>query len=239
MADYHVRMDATSNLLIAALPEAERAHLLTLMHQEPLRIGDVLYEQGQIVSSIHFPLSGAVSLMIALEDGREMEPAIIGSEGMLGFPIGRGDDISRWRSIVQVEGEALVMSRLRMRELLLAGGELPGILTHYAGQLITLTAQSAICAQFHTLEQRTARWLLLMHDRSLGDEFSRTHNHLAAMLGAFRPSETNALNALQHRGWIELGRSRIRILNRAGLQGAACECYARVEAHHAEEAPTP
>lgn len=228
-------MNPTDNLLLAALGDEERAHLLTLMHPVAFDRGDLLYEQDAPVTDVFFFTSGAASLLILMEDGHALEPGIIGREGMLGFPIGLGEDRSRWRSIMQVRGEALVMSRSDLSRLLRQGGDLPALLAHYAGLLITFIAQSAACAQFHSLEQRTARWLLLMQDRSSGDEFPITQDYLAFMLGANRPSETLVLNALSGRGILELNRGRIRILDRAALLRDTCECYARVQIEYAYE----
>lgn len=225
---------AGQNLLIAALPEAERARLLGDMQVIPLRMGDVLHAQDALVKDIYFPTSGAVSLLIALEDGRTLEPALIGREGVLGFPIGLGDNRSRWRSEVQVAGEALVMSRDVLSGHLRKAGNLAPLLTHYAGLLVSFAAQSAVCAQFHGLEQRTARWLLIMNDHMPDDHYPITQEHLAHMLGANRPSQTVALRALVDRHVLELSRGMITLLDREALLTGACECYERVQREYSE-----
>jgi CRP-like cAMP-binding protein len=148
-------VDPKQNLLLAALPDTERDELVIVGRTQPLENGAVLYEQDERVEHVYFPTSGAVSLMIALEDGRALESAIIGREGLLGFPIGLGDNRSPWRSIVQLPGEALVLSRKDVSAHLRKGGNLGVLLGHYAGLLITFCAQSATCSQFHSLEQRT------------------------------------------------------------------------------------
>lgn len=227
-------MDPRDNLILAALPEGEREALLALMHPVTLARGELLYEQDALVDDAYFFTSGAASLLILMESGSALEPAIIGREGMLGFPIGLGENRSRWRSVMQIAGEALVIPRSDLSRLLRAGGDLPPLLTHYAGLLITLVAQSAACAQFHSLEQRTARWLLLMHDRARAEEFAITQEYLAFMLGAHRPSETLALRALSDRGILGLRRGHIRILDRAALECEACECYTRVQIQYSE-----
>jgi CRP-like cAMP-binding protein len=227
-------MNPLDNLILAALPEGEREALLALMHPVTLVRGELLYEQDALVHDAYFFTSGAASLLILMENGSALEPAIIGREGMLGFPIGLGENRSRWRSVIQIEGEALVIPRSDLSRQLRVGGDLPALLTHYAGLLITFVAQSAACAQFHSLEQRTARWLLLMHDRARGDDFAITQEYLAFMLGAHRPSETLALHALSERGILGLRRGHIRILDRAALLAETCECYARVQIQYAE-----
>ena len=217
-------MDPLDNLILAALPTSEREALLRLMRPVTLARGDLLY----------FFTSGAASLLILMENGSALEPAIIGREGMLGFPIGLGENRSRWRSVMQIPGEALVISRDDLSRQLRLGGDLPALLIHYAGLLITFVAQSAACAQFHSLDRRTARWLLLMHDRARGNEFAITQEHMAFMLGAHRPSETLVLRSLSDRGILGLRRGHIRILDRGALLTEVCECYARVQIDYAE-----
>jgi CRP-like cAMP-binding protein len=221
-------VDPKDNLLLAALPDAERAELITKGRTVKLALGDVLYEQDALVSDAYFVTSGAVSLLISLEDGRALEAAIIGREGVLGFPIGLGDNRSRWRSIVQLPGEALVVRRDEVSEHLRRPGNLAALLGHYAGLLTTFAAQSAACTQFHPLAERTARWILIMHDRAGSDEFAITQEFLAYMLGTHRPSETIALGELREQGLIELARGMIKVRDRKGLEAAACECYARI-----------
>ena len=221
-------MDPTDNLLLAALPERERQELVALMTPVALPLGQLIYEQDAPVSDVYFFTSGAASVLVLMENGAALEPAIIGREGMLGFPIGLGAARSRWRSIMQLPGEALVMPRDTLSERLRLGGDLPLLLAHYAGLLVTFVAQSAACSHFHSLERRTARWLLLMHDRARSDVLVITHEYLAFMLGANRPSETLVLRSLSDRGFIEMRRGEIRIIDRTALLRETCECYERV-----------
>lgn len=227
-------MNPTDNLLLAALPTEEREQLLKLMHLVTLDVGFVAYEQDAPVSEVYFPLSGALSILILLEDGRAVEPALIGREGMLGFPIGLGKNLSPWQSIVQLPGQALVMPRDALRDFISQPGHLAPLLQHFAGLLIGLAAQSVACTQFHSIEQRTARWLLIMRSRADRDEFAITQEWLAHMLGVHRPSETLALSTLRERGLIEQSRGRIRISDQAGLEALACECAARSARQYAE-----
>ena len=224
----------TDNRILAALPDEERQRLERLMHRRTLSIGEVLYEPEQPVTEMYFITSGAVSLMVVMESGQLFEPAIVGREGMLGFPIGLSDDRSRWRSVVLVPGEAYVMRRVDLSAHLREPGNLAPLLIHYAGLLVTFTSVSSACSQFHSLQQRLIRWLLLVHDRADGDEFAMTHDSLGMMLGSYRPSATVALGELQTRGLVSQGRGRIRVLDRGGLEAAACECYERVRLEYAE-----
>lgn len=228
-------MNPRDNQILAALPDNEYERIVAKMHARPLKVGRIVYEQDERVTEVFFPMSGGVSLIVMMEDGSMMEPGIIGREGMLGFPIGLGDDVSRWRSVTQVEGEAMVMSRAAMREHIREGGQLNSLLTHYAGLLISLVAQSAACAQFHELRQRCSRWLLLMHERSTSDGFALTHEHLASMVGSQRSSVTEALHELRDAGLIrQPSRGTIEVIDRVGLEAATCECYDRIQIKYEE-----
>jgi len=222
-----------------ALPQRERDGLLELAKRVTLGLGDVLYEQGEEVQDVHFLISGGASVLVALTDGRALEPAIVGREGVLGYPMGLGDNRSRWRSVVQIEGEAYAIPVDDLASILRESGELGPLLMHYSGLLVTFVAQSAVCTHFHEIRQRAARWLLTMQDRARGNEFPLTHEWLAYMLGASRPALTNELRGLVEDGLIEQRRGSIRILDRAGLEAASCECYAHVQDAFGESVSAP
>jgi len=221
-------MDPRQNLILAALPDEERRRLLRDSRIAPLVVGQTIYEQGESISEVYFPLSGAVSVLVLLENGDMMEPGIIGREGMLGFPVGLGDDTSRWRALVQLPGEAIVVSRRVLQDHLTQPGNLAPLLVHYASLLIGLVAQSAACSQFHPIRARCARWLLLMHDRAEGDDLAITHEFLAAMTGSQRPTITTLLGEWREEGIVVARRGNLHILDRAALESEVCECYRRV-----------
>ncbi len=223
-------MQPTDNLLLRALPDAERERLIALSSTIEFALGDVLYEQDQEIETVHFLTSGCASVLIAMEDGRALEPAVVGREGVLGFPLALGDNRSRWRCVIELPGEAYVIPRRRLAGLLRESGDLGPLLMHYASLLITFVAQSAACTQFHPVEQRAARWLLLLHERAGVDQFPITHEWLAYMLGIQRPSVSVALESLARTGAIRQRRGLVEVLDRARLQELACECYERVQA---------
>jgi hypothetical protein len=166
--------------------------------------------------------------------GGSIEPAIIGREGVLGFPIGLGDDISRWRSTVQLPGGAVAVSRADVVRHIAHGGALPGLLAHYSTLLLTFVAQSALCNRFHRVDARIARALLIMHDRAESDRFELTHETLANMVGTHRPAVTLNLQAFVDAGMIRGTRGAIEVLDRDALEQASCECYERVRAGYDE-----
>ncbi len=126
------------------------------------------------------------------------------------------------------------MPREALRDFISQPGHLAPLLTHFAGLLVGFCAQSAACAQFHSITERTARWLLIMRSRAGRDEFAITQEWLAHMLGVHRPSETLALAALRDSGLIKSQRGNIRILDVPGLEAIACECWARSARQYAE-----
>lgn len=238
-SERHIAMTSTANILLDALPDRERDAILEFAKRVTLNLGDVLYEQGEEVHDVHFMISGGASVLVSLADGRALEPAIVGREGVLGYPMGLGDNRSRWRSVVQVEGEAYVIAVDDLAGILRQPGELGPLLMHYTGLLVTFVAQSAACTRFHEIRERAARWLLLMHDRTESNQFPITHEWLAYMLGTSRPALTNELGALADAGLIELHRGSIQVTDREGLERASCECYAQVQAAFAELVSAP
>ncbi len=228
VGDTRSQLPATQNVLLAALPARERDALLRGARRTTLLPGALVYEQEQRLEDVYFPLSGALSILAVLAGGETLEAGVIGREGVLGFPLGLGPEPSPWRSVVQLPGQAIVVDRDALRLQLQRSGVLGALLTHYAGLLMAMLVQSGACNHFHSVSQRSARWLLAMHDRSDGDSFPMTQQFLSEMLGARRPSVTEAVQGLRNAGCIAYTRGAIAIADRAALEAAACECYAQV-----------
>jgi CRP-like cAMP-binding protein len=102
---------------------------------------------------------------------------------------------------------------------------------HYSQGLVILMMQSTACMALHPVQERCCRWLLMTHDRIRRDDFQLSHEFLAMMLGSSRPTVTLVAGLLQKAGLIQYTHGRLVILDRAGLEGAACECYATVKGH--------
>ncbi|WP_426959624.1 Crp/Fnr family transcriptional regulator [Muricoccus radiodurans] len=213
------------NALLAALPEEERTLFLGEVERVPLAFKRVLQELDEPVTHLWFPRSGVASMLSEMTDGSIVEVATVGREGVLGLPLVLDAGQSAQRVLVQIPGEAdrmtaAAFARLRPR--------LPGLerlLLRYALSLVTQVSQGSACNRLHPIEARCARWLLLTHDRVDGDSFPLTHEFLSQMLGVTRPSVTIAAGMLQRAGLIRYGRGVVEVLDRAGLEGASCECY--------------
>ncbi len=189
-----------------------------------LQPGDDIRRAGDDVEELTFPLSGMVSLVVALTEGAAVEAATVGNEGVVGVEIALSERAASSWAISQVKGEALQLSA---KAFLAHQAELPSLdqfIRRYAATLMRHMAQSAACNRYHPIQSRLAKWLLLTQD-NVGDSFSLTQEFLAQMLGTHRPSVTIAAGRLQKSGLISYRRAGIEVLDRAGLEAASCECY--------------
>jgi CRP-like cAMP-binding protein len=215
----------SENHLLTALPVEERERLLPHLERVSLSLGDVLYETGEPIRHVYFPTSGVVSLLCTLDDGASIEVGTGGLEGLAGVPVFLGADASPNRALVQVAGEAMRMKSEVFRELAEQHGRLHDLLHLYTYALMTQMSLSVACNRFHSVEKRLARWLLMMHDRALVDEFQFTQELISRMIGTRRPHVSTAIGSLHNAGLIRNGRGNIHILDRQGLMNIACECY--------------
>ena len=233
--------DLTRNLLLSTLPpdslERLRPHLSTVT----LPTGTVLFEPGDAVTTVYFPLDSAVSVVTDVGTG-EGEVATIGLEGMVGLPVLLATNTAQMRAFLQIGGSLIALSAA---ELLAASDDDPsvrGLMLRYAHALFMQIGQSVVCNQRHTLRQRCARWLLTTHDRVEDNDFHLTHEFLAMMLGVRRAGVTVAAGALQRAGLIRYRRGTVRILDRDGLEAVSCECYFKIRDAYARivgAAPVP
>ncbi len=216
------------NRILRRLPAATRRRLRKHLKQVELAPRASLYEPHAPGKYVYFPETGAAAIVTVLEDGTETEVATVGVEGMIGLPAFSGAKTAPRRAFWQLPGSAFRMSAARLRRETRRGGPLAKALHLYAHALFTQLAQLATCNRHHTIEQRCCCWLLMTHDRVEGDEFYVTHEFLSQMLGARRSGVTVIAGSLQRRGLIRYRRGQITILNRRGLEKAACECYSVV-----------
>lgn len=218
--------------LIEGLPSKQRKQLLKTCEPVELVFGNVLYEPHQPIRHVYFPLGGFISLVTTLDGHQPLEMGLIGNEGMLGATLALGVAHAPMRAVVQGSGSALRISSPVFKQQLLKSPALLRTLKRYLYVVMTQLSQSAGCLHFHEIEPRLARWLLMTHDRSHADHFHLTHEFLADMLGVRRSGVSIAAAALQERGLISYSRGEISMLDRAGLEGVACECYATLVADY-------
>ncbi|HEU4502568.1 MAG TPA: Crp/Fnr family transcriptional regulator [Nitrospira sp.] len=213
------------NQLLAALPQADLARISDRIEAVQMPLGHVLYESGDQLQHVYFPTNSIVSLLYVMEDGASAEIAIVGSEGIVGISLFMGGETTPSRAIVQSAGQAFRVSSKLLKTEFHRAGPLQEILLRYTQALITQMAQTAVCNRHHSVEQQLCRWLLMSLDRLGSAELSMTQKLIADMLGVRREGVTEAAGKLQKLGLIEYSRGRIVVLDRAGVERHACECY--------------
>lgn len=220
--------EAVANSLLAELPLTEYRRLLAALEPVTLRCGDVLYEPGAKIQYAYFPVDCAVSLLAVADDGRVQGAALVGYEGMIGVSLVLGVDVSTVRAQVQTTGMAM---RVKTTLFYRSFPQCPVFQRkayRYTHAMLALARQTGACNSFHAAEARLARWLLLTSDRVMSEKFVLTQAYLAEMLGVRRVTITEAAGRLQDRNLIGYCRATIRILDRRGLQAAACQCYSKI-----------
>jgi CRP-like cAMP-binding protein len=213
------------NQLLAALSKEQYGRLAPNLIAFPLVFGETVYELGDIIRHIYFPASGIISLLTAVEDRSTLEVGIVGREGMVGLPVFMGVKVSRNRAVVQGAGSAMGIKAGAFLKECNNGGSLSRLLLRYTHSRLTQVAQGAACNQFHPINARLARWLLMTHDRMQSNEFQLTQEFLSNMLGVRREGINKAAGALQQQDLIRYARGTLTILKRTGLAAIACECY--------------
>ena len=219
-------MAVVENHLIEMLPRKDRLSLLAICEPVQLVLSEVLYEPGKPTRHVYFPIDGFISLVAQLEGHPGLEVGMVGREGMLGAQLALGVVIAPLHAVVQGAGAAWRIGVRGFRRELAGSAALRQSMDRYIHVLMTQLAASAACVRFHLVGPRLARWLLMTQDRAHADGFRVTHEFLAYMLGVRRVGITSAAVALQRSGLIEYHRGEVTVLDRKGLQAAACTCYA-------------
>lgn len=214
-----------SNKLLAALPAAEFDRLTSLLEPVHLPLGKILYEPNQEIHYAYFPLSAVVSLLNLMEKGYRVETVTVGNEGMLGVPLVLGTNQIAMRSVVQIAGDALRIPAKSFQLELSENRVLSSLLLRYIQTLMSQISQNLSCLRLHPLQERCAYLLLLMQDRVGVDQLPLTHEALSQMVGVRRDQIGEIVNTLERAGLVQHQRGRIVILDRSGLESAACECY--------------
>jgi len=215
-------------MLLACVSRTEYRSLLAGLESVTLNFGDVLYEAGDAIRHVYFPCTALVSLLTLADGHLALEVGLIGREGMVGVPLVLGHRASHVRALVQGTGTALRMTAARFRMTIDRSPLLKQELYRYVHRLMAQISQTAACNRFHVVETRLARWLLMTHDRVESDKFRLTQEFLGHMLGVRRVGVTMAAQALKRRRLISYSRGDISVLDRAGLEAAACRCYVAV-----------
>lgn len=221
-----------ANQVLASLPSKSYQRLRPHLEPVILSFGQILYEPGETIRQVYFPIDCLISLLTEVDKGRTMEVGMVGSEGMAGMPIVLGVDVSGVRTLVPLGGKALRMSSMAFRVAFDRDQPLQQALFRYTHALMAQISQTAACNRFHAAEARLARWLLMSRERVGSDSFHLKQEFIAQMLGLRREGVTGAASALRRRKLISYGRGNIRILDVRGLKALTCSCYQTVNAEH-------
>jgi CRP-like cAMP-binding protein len=212
-----------------ALEDAERDRLFPHLALVPMPLGSVLYESGDALRHIYFPIDSIVSLLYVMQDGASAEIAVVGNEGAIGVALFMGGETTPSRAVVQSAGSAYRLEGGRLKEEFNRHGHMMHVLLRYTQALITQMAQTAVCNRHHTVDQQLCRWLLLSLDRLSSPQLKMTQELIANMLGVRREGVTMAAGKLQQQGVIRYRRGSITVLDRPKLESLCCECYAVVK----------
>jgi CRP-like cAMP-binding protein len=217
--------DPHANRLLGLLPPRDYARLRPHLRRIPLEYRQSLYRAHKPIGFVYFIETGVGSLVNTMANGDAAEVGTIGNEGVVGLPLVLGDDRAPTGVYVQVPGAGLRMKASVFSREMARSASMRTVMLHYAHAFFNQVAQSAACNQFHSLQQRCCRWLLMTRDRMQSDEFLLTQEFLAMMLGVQRTGVTAAAGALQRAGLIHYRRGNVTIIDRRGLLERSCECY--------------
>ncbi len=217
--------NALKNHLLAALPEAEFARVNSNLESVSFKLGEVIYESGDKMDYVYFPTTTIVSMLYVMENGTTAEIGVVGNDGLIGNALFMGGDTTTSRAVIQSAGRAYRMKAKDVKTEFALGGRFQNMLLRHTQALMTQISQTAVCNRLHSLEEQLCRWLLLSHDRLDSNDLVMTHDLISNMLGVRREGVTLAAQKLAKRKLIKNVRGTITVIDRRGLEDAACECY--------------
>lgn len=223
---------ALSNWILASLPTAEYQRLSEYLEPVELSLGQVLYEAGQPITYIYFPIQALISLTQLLPTKEQPEVALVGNEGLVGLPALLGGQSTPGRATVQIADSAMRIDAQTLKAEFDRGGLGQKQVQLYIQWSLTEMAQNVSCQSNHQLRPRLARWLLSIQDRLQTDRIVLTQKCLASLLGARRATVSEAASYFQQENMIRYQRGHIEILDRAALEQSACECYGLLQKEH-------
>lgn len=224
----------TRNKLLGLLPPDELASFLAVSELVTVASREILFKPEGSIDHAHFPEDCVISLVTQLSDGEAIEAMTIGNDGFTDLAALNGVETMNCRAIGQVSGHARRIRRSDFIALFVECPELVRLLHRYSQLVFETVSQSAACNRLHLVEQRCAKWLLMAHDRVGRPTFDLTQEFLSQMLGFRRAGVTVAIGILQQQGLLAHSRGSITIVDREGLEAAACECYSVISRREAK-----
>jgi CRP-like cAMP-binding protein len=220
---------SVANRLLAALPSTDFTRLQPDLEPVILPFKYELTRPGEAFEYVYFPFHGVMSLIVPMTTGEAVEVSLVGNEGMVGIHAYLGDLVAPWQVICQVPGDGVRMKVTTFQKEVGRGRALAAVVRRFFEEFLIQLVMTGACNRLHTSEQRCARWLLMTLDRTTGTTFPITQEFLASMLGMRRAGVNAVMASLKRNGVISYSRGKLVILERAGLETVACECYKTVK----------
>jgi CRP-like cAMP-binding protein len=221
--------DLPANRLLASLSRAEASTLTPSLTVGSFEQGQVFAEPGDETEQVYFPHTGMISLLAVMQDGKAVETATVGNEGVVGALAGLGLHVALTRAVVQTPLIASHIAAAHFRKLVQASDALRNLVVRANEMLLGQVQMTAACNALHPIQARLARWILQTRDRVDGNIMPLKQELLSEMLGVRRSSVSEVASALQAAGLIRYSRGTIEIVDRKGLESAACECYETIK----------
>ena len=218
----------SQNEILSSLPADELAAVMQHATQKSFTLREELFEEGDPLEIVYFPLSAMISLVNVLNDGTTIEVMTIGREGFIGLPLLNDVSTARFRGLCQISGDCLQLSAKDFLRVLKTTPELLRRLRRYSQFATEVAAQSVACNSVHEVEQRCARWLMLTADAVGSTTFEITQEFLSQMLAVRRPGVTVAMGALARRGLVSQLYGKVTLVDVEGLKKVSCECYQKI-----------
>ena len=228
----HPDQPSTPNGLLTALSAADFALLQPHLTRMALAKRDILFVPDQPILAVYFPETALASVVASSPEGNKIEASMIGCEGMTGLAVILATNRTPHEAIIQIEGDALRLPADALRTAMAQSASLAGVMLRFVKSVYIQTTYNALSNAHHAVDERLARWLLMCHDRSPGDEMSLTHEFLSLMLGVRRPSVTTSLHVLEGMGLIRASRGKVQVRDRSGLEDFARDAYGLPEAEY-------
>ncbi|MFN2637777.1 MAG: Crp/Fnr family transcriptional regulator [Gemmatimonadaceae bacterium] len=217
------------NRLLRLLPTSEFETVFESSEFVTVKSKELIWESDGPITHVYFPEDAIISLVTQMQDGSGVEAMTIGNDGFAGLPVFHGVDSTQCLACGQITGKVRRLEAKDFRKVVAECPDLQRVLHRYSHLVFEIVSQAAACNRLHVIEQRCARWLLMSEDRVGRPKFDLTQEFLAEMLGVRRPGVTVAMGILEKHGLITHGRGNITVINRAGLERAACECYRKIK----------
>ncbi len=213
------------NAILAGIEPATIEYVLEHGSLVDLRLRQEIYQSERTIDLVYFPINSVLSIVAQMRDGSEIEVGTIGREGMSAFPLLLGASTTANYCYCQVRGRAIRMNAASFHDMTVMDHSFRQLLDRYLQSYVNMLGQLAACNRLHSIYERCSRWLLMTHDRVGADDIPLTQEFLAMMLGTSRSGVSIAAATLQQAGFIQYNHGIIRIVDRPGLESAACECY--------------